>query len=177
MDTRGASNVVGVVLLVGLVVVLASAVGTASVGVLDESVKPAPYVASAHGELTASGLEATEKSVLLVHEGGDAVNLSAVHIVVRKVGQGREGRLVGLPSADDTLDADEFEGDDVFDNRDGFIAGAITLEDGDGVWEAGESIRFRLAGPLPPGETVIVRMVHVKTRTVLFECTLTATEE
>lgn len=170
------SSVVSTVLLVAVVVVLATSVGTVALTLGDGPDEPTPVVSSVTGDLTASGGSATEKSVLLRHEGGDDVDVSEIEIVVEKADGDERGRLVGLPAEEDELEAANIEGDDIFDERDGYLAGSLTLADDDGVWSAGEAMRFRLTGALDPGDRVAVTLVHTESGGVIGRTTLTATD-
>lgn len=170
--------VVGVVLLVGLVLVLATAVSAATVAAAGDLTDPAPTVAQASGEYDrygAGGGRYTEQVIRVTHVAGDTLSVANLELAVDASDAcGKTGRLVNLPVAgDDPRPTSEYvRGEDIFDNAANAVEGPIGTGDvdDDGEWSAGETAQFRLSTsecPLEPGEHITVRVVHTPTNAVV----------
>jgi flagellin-like protein len=180
MDTitdRGVSSVIGVVLMVAVTVILAAAVGALAFELAGNEQDPVPRVANADAEFRVTG--GTDQFVRITHRGGDTVDVADLAIVVSFSEHPERSRLVGAPTT--TIDASDYEGDNVWDGSGGGIGGALADNEpagSDGKWSAGEPLEFRIASgdvDVNPGETVTVTVVHEPTGKVLLERTLRAT--
>lgn len=175
-ERRGVSSAIAVVLVVALVVVLAGVVGAYAFGFAEDLRDPSPNVAESKGELLANDESRFgDQIVRLTHVAGDSIEVRNVQIVVAVEGRTctARSRIVDLPA--NRLNESHVEGDDVFDGRDVEL-GAIDGED-DGVWSAGEFVRFRIAVgdcELHEGDEVRIRIVHRPTDSILIEETMTA---
>jgi len=185
LGERGVSPVVGVALLVGLTLLLATAVTTTALGYADELSDPAPAVAQASGEYdryATGGGRYTEQVVRITHRGGDSLSVPDIEIAVDATDAcGRSGRLVDLPAAgDDPRPTSRYvRGDDIFDNSADSVEGPIGTGDvdDDGEWSAGETAQFRLATRdcrLRAGDGITVRVVHTPTEAVVISQRLRA---
>jgi flagellin-like protein len=174
---RGASSVIGVVLMVAVTIVLAAAVGAFVLDVHSTRASP-PQIANADAELTNVHGSSTDQTVRITHRGGDTVDVADLEIVVSFSNSSKRSRLVGIPT--DTIDPADYEGDDVWDGSGDGIGGAIATDEpagSDGEWSSGEAIAFRIAKgnvELYQGDTVTVRIVHEPSGTVLIERTISA---
>jgi flagellin-like protein len=178
-SARGVSSVIGVVLMVAVAVILAAAVGTFALGFTNAIQEPAPQVANADAKLIADISGGGDQKVRITHRGGDTVNVSNLEIVVSFSDSSKRSRLVGIPT--DKIEASDFEGDDIWDGRNGIgTKGALAPSDpegADGKWSSGEFIEFRITSgsvPLSPGDRVYVKIVHEPSGNVLIDRTLTA---
>lgn len=84
--SRGQSELVGVVLLIGVFVVVATLIGVAIIGNVLSQADDAPLVEA--------NVSATADNVTIVHAGGDAMDVDDVFVVVRRDTE----RTVGLGS-------------------------------------------------------------------------------
>lgn len=104
-NQRGASTVIGVVLMVALVVVLAATVSVFVLGFGEESDEPAPIVVETSGEFV-PGSGTDEQVVRLTHIGGDTVDVENLEIAVRAFDPDgaliTESRMVNLPGTGST---------------------------------------------------------------------------
>lgn len=175
---RGVSSVIAVVLMVAVTIVLSVAVGAFVFSITESQQEPAPQVANADATLVADVAGGTDQTVRITHRGGDTVNVSDMEVVVSFADHPEHSRLVGAPTA--MIDADDYEGDDIWDGRYGGIGGALASnepEGSDGEWSSGEALEFRIANryvSLDPGDTVTVTVVHEPSGSVILERTLTA---
>lgn len=178
---RAVSSVVAVVLMVAVTVILAAAVGSFALQFTDAEQDPAPQVANADAKFLADVAGGSDQTVRITHEGGDAITVSNVEIVVTFADHPERSRLVGAPT--DTIGPDDYEGDDIWDGSNRGIGGALASnepEGSDGEWTASEPIEFRIANgdvSLSAGETVTVTIVHTPSGKVLLERTLTASAD
>ena len=172
---RGVSPVVSVVLLVGVTVILAATVSAFALGVADGVGDVPPLVSESSGELAVQdGFDGG--IVRLTHLGGDPVPTDEIVIAVDAEGAcGKSGRLVNLPAPGGSPNpTDEYvRGEDVFDNSNGILEGPIG--EAGGVWEAGETVSFRLASSecaLDRGEEITVSVIHTATESIVMDETL-----
>jgi FlaG/FlaF family flagellin (archaellin) len=175
---RAVTPVVGVALLVGLVLLLATAVSAATVAVAGDLTDPAPTVSQTSGEYdryASGGGRYTEQVIRVTHVAGDTLTVSNLELAVDASDAcGKAGRLVNLPAAgDDPRPTSEYvRGEDIFDNAANSVEGPIGTGDvdDDGEWSAGETAQFRLSTsecPLEPGDSITVRVVHTPTDAVV----------
>lgn len=170
---RGTSPVVGVVLLVGITVLLASVMG-AFVAFGEATVEPAPRT-----HFTAS-LDATDgwpdgQRLQVVHEGGDAVQASEIALVLEIDRVDAASRLTGFPTR--RLTDDNVRGPDVFDNGYAGVDGVLDAAYTDGRWESGDRASLRIAQTnldVRPGDRVRVRIVHEPSNAVLANLAVSA---
>jgi flagellin-like protein len=179
-DERAVTPVVGVVLLVGVTVVLASAVGAFALGFTDGVAERGPSIRTTAEPLSAYDPGAGQgQEVRITHEAGDPVAVEHLAIVVAVPSADTRSRLVGFPVSSDKLAAANIDGPDFFDERHGETVGAISTDtpDTDGRWSAGDTVGFRITSgdvELDPGDRVEVRLVHVPSGTVFVAETLVA---
>lgn len=171
---RATSPVVGVVLLVGLTVVLAGV--SAAVVALDASTtEPAPRV---HLDVR---LDATDgwpdgQQLRLVHEAGDALDVSEIALVVVLRRVDAHARVAGFPAR--RLTDGNVTGDSVFDRTYAGVDGALDAAYADGRWRSGEAATVRIAQravDVRPGDRGRVRVVHEPSGTALADRVVTAT--
>jgi len=156
---RAAAPAVGVVLLVGLTVLLASTV-VAAVGLDRARTEPAPQVALS-AELSATDGWPDGQRLQLVHEGGDTLTVADLAVVVTFERTGDRARLSGFPTR--RLTDEHRDGADLFDLTYAGVDGELDAAHTDGRWAAGETASVRIAqGELDvrPGDRVTVRVVH-----------------
>lgn len=177
--SRGISPVIGTVLLVAIVVVLAAAVSALVLGLGDGLRDPGPDVGQSSGELEAQS--GTDGGVITItHEGGEPVSVEDLEIAVDATDAcGDRDRLVDLPE-NDSNNAGRFADSNV---ESGSISDSIVdagtstdlkvLDSRTGNrFEAGTSLQFRLESgecPLSDGDTVVVRVVHTPSNSVIIE--------
>jgi flagellin-like protein len=171
---RAVSPVIGVVLMVALTVILAATVGVAFLGFADQLTQPAPYVSQSSGEFQSDIAGGGDQIVTLFHDAGDPVDVSEIVIRVSFSEHSAVGTLLNLPAeGDDPQPTDQYvRGDDVFDNSANSVSGSIGTEppDTDGIWAAGDIIRFRLASSavsVERGEIVTVKILHRPSESVV----------
>jgi FlaG/FlaF family flagellin (archaellin) len=161
--------------MVAVVVVLASTVSVFAFGFTGDVNQPAPIVAQSSGELVYDRPGSNDQIVRLTHVAGDGLDVSELEIAVDATEAcGKHSRMVNLPT--NTLGPANYNGDDIFDyfSPDG---GQLDTS-ADGTWSAGETATFRLANTeceLNDGDTVVIRVVHTPTNSVIIKETLTAT--
>ncbi|MGB9987338.1 type IV pilin [Salarchaeum japonicum] len=175
---RAVSPVIGNILLVAIVVILAATISMFALGVTDELTQPSPTVGHASAELVMQdGYEGG--TVRIRHIAGDTLSASDLEIAVNAQDAcGKSGRLVNLPaSGGDPVPTSEYvRGNDIFDNSYNSVSGPIGETSGE--WSAGETAAFRIAGTecqLNHGDTIVVRVVHTPTNSVIIKQTLTVT--
>ncbi|MFB6250934.1 MAG: type IV pilin [Halobellus sp.] len=175
-SSRAVSSTIATVLLVAIVVTLAATISVFGFGNVEDLRSPAPVVGESSGELVPQDGN-SGGIVRITHLGGDTLQASNLEIVVdAEEACGKTGRLVNLPaSGGDPRPEDEYEGGDyVFDNSYNSVSGPIG-ETG-GRWDAGETSSFRIAVSecgLDQGETIVVRVVHTPSNSVVIDETLT----
>ncbi|WP_436911160.1 type IV pilin [Halosimplex marinum] len=170
---RAASPVVGVVVLVGVTVLLASTV-VAAVGLDRARPQPAPQV-SLDAELSATDGWPDGQRLRIVHEGGDTLSVADLAVVVAFERTGDRARLSGFPTG--RLTDEHRRGADLFDRTYAGVDGALDATQTDGRWTAGETATVRIAqGELDvrPGDRATVRVVHREAGAVLAERVVTA---
>jgi flagellin-like protein len=170
---RAASPVVGVVVLVGVTVLLASTV-VAAVGLDRARPGPAPQV-SLDAKLSATDGWPDGQRLRLVHEGGDALTVADLAVVVAFERTGDRARLSGFPTG--RLTDEHRRGADLFDRTYAGVDGALDATQTDGRWTAGETASLRIAqGELDvrPGDRATVTVVHEEADAVLAERVVTA---
>lgn len=165
--------VVGVVTLVGIVAILAATVSVTTLALADGVSEPAPTV-SASGSLDARVPSGPDQVVRLVHVAGEPVSVRALELVVDATDScGKRSRIVGVPTT--TLGPPNYQGADIFDY---FSPDGGQLEpSADGVWSAGERLRFRLAEHecgVAAGDELHVRVVHRPSGAVIVETVVAA---
>ena len=177
-DRRAASPVVGVVLVVALVVIVAAGVGWAGLGFSEQLREPAPNVAESNGEFVADpGI--TGQIVRLTHVAGDSMAISNIEILVdAECADGdAQGRIVSLPPDGNSLNAENIEGTDFFDESSFRSDRTVLRSDTTNTLSAGEFIQFRMisgACEVPAGNKVSVRVIHTPSESVVIEEILTA---
>ena len=172
---RGVSPVVSVVLLVAITVVLAATVSAFALGVADTVKEVPPLVSESSGELVVQ--DGNDGGIVrLTHLGGDPVPADEIVIAVdAEDACGKSGRLVNLPApGGDPNPTEEYvRGEDVFDNSYNSVGGPIG--EAGGMWEAGETVSFRLASSeceLDRGEEITVAVIHTPTESIVIDETL-----
>lgn len=156
---RAATPVVGVVLLVGLAVLLAS-VAVAAVGFDRARPEQTPQV-DLDADLSATDGWPDGQRLRLVHEGGDTLTVADLAVVVEFERTGAHARLSGFPTR--RLTEDRRRGADLFDRTYAGVDGALDAVHTDGQWTAGETASVRIAQnelDVRPGERATVRVVH-----------------
>lgn len=177
---RAVSPVVGTVAVVALVVTLAA--GVFAAGLAMDSLGGSPpnaRIAAADLPAACTGCGPSDQVVRLTHRGGNPIPVEEVELAVRIPASNQQARLVNLPLATNCLPDGHVEGTDIFDGGCGRVGGPVTAvgPDSDGVWSAGETVRFRLkkaAVRLAPGDEVAVRVVHAPSGTTVVTATATA---
>ena len=181
---RGASSVIGVILMVAVVVILAAIVSVAAFGFVNDISEPAPNVADTTGEFEAGG-NLGEQVVRITHIAGEDVALNELEIVVRASGKSMsdtEVRLVNLPPSLSTFDTNSYEGNDGLAS--GFGVSDGVLFDDSSSWGAGQTIKFRIpvgaadfrdppVGSNPDADELEVTIVHTPSGTVISQNTFT----
>jgi flagellin-like protein len=156
---RAASPVVGVVVLVGVTVLLASTV-VAAVGLDRARPHPAPQV-SLDAKLSATDGWPDGQRLVLTHGGGDDLRVADLALVVEVERTGDRARVVNLPTR--RLDGESVEGPAVFDRTYAGVDGAFDAAHTDGAWTAGERTSLRIAQravDLRSGDVLTLRVVH-----------------
>lgn len=138
---RATSPVVGVVLLVGLAVMLATAGGVLlAVGSpLDEPPPRATFEAT----LDASDGWPDGQRLRVVHTAGEPVPVDELALVVHLDRVPARARLSGFPTR--RLTGENVRGEDFFDSGYAGIDGALDAAHTDGRWASGESTSVRIA--------------------------------
>jgi flagellin-like protein len=171
---RGLSSVVGTVTLVALVVVLATGVLAAGMAMATfGDPQPVATVEAATTTAACGGCGPDDQVVRLRHRNGDPLPMADLEFIVSVPGR-ESARLVDLPLSTNCVRDTHVEGPDLFDGRCGRVGGSLTSvgADSDGVWRAGETVRFRLqkrAIRLAPGDEVTVSVVHTPSGSVVAE--------
>lgn len=145
MDNYGVSSVIGVVLMAGVVVILASVLGVFALGTAENINDPTPIVGQTSGEFE-PGSNSDQQIVRITHVAGDSVNVENMEIIVRASGPGdnlpTEARLVDLP-AEGQFMTDNIDGNaDLIDSR--TRTADIIEDDSSNTWSAGKTIEFRV---------------------------------
>lgn len=167
-DSRAVVPVIGIVALVAVTVVLAALVGASAFALADPSVPPTAFV-DADPPVATAASPGDDQRVTIRHDRGDSIPAEEIELVVSLPEYDRETRLVGLPTAG-ALPAESVDGDDIVDRRENRLVGPA-FEGGE--WDSGERIGFRIKSyrddgvSLAPGDTVVVRIVHVPTGSML----------
>jgi len=186
-ESRGASSVIGVILMVALVVILATVISIFSLGFVDNLREPAPNIADSSGAFVPQAGN-DGGIVLLTHEAGDTVRVEELEIAVRAecADRVKQGRIVNLPAgAGNAIRASDgqIEEDNIFDERSlNTIDNAVSqVNDGGALlkaqYAAGDTILFRLPKnkcELTSGSEVTVRIIHTPSQSVIIEKQLTA---
>jgi flagellin-like protein len=187
MESRGASPVIGVILMVALVVILAAVISTVSLGFVDELREPMPNIAQSSGGFTPQ--DGNDGGIVLLrHEAGDSVRVEELEIAVHAecTGGTKQGRIVNLPAgAGNAIRASDgqIKGDNIFDERSlNTIDNAVgQVNDGGALlktrYTAGEMILFRIPKnkcELTPGSETTVRVIHTPSQSVIIKKHLTA---
>jgi len=158
---RAATPVVGVVLLVGLTVLLASvAVAVAAVGFDRARPEPAPQV-RLDADLSATDGWPDGQRLRLVHEGGDTLTVADLAVVVAFERTGAHARLSGFPTR--RLTDEHRRGADLFDRTHAGVDGELDAAHTDERWTAGETASVRIAQgefDVRPGERATVAVIH-----------------
>lgn len=180
---RSVAPVIGEILLVAIVVILASVLAVYALGFTDSATDPAPTIGQSTGELVA-GNDTTEQVVTIKHQGGDAVDVSELEIIVDATADcDAEARLVDLPSdggLDETIVAANIEGeDDLIDQSPGLAGPLIGTAGSENTFVAGTKIEFRIPVMgcdfrLSDNDTVTIQVIHVPSNTILIDERLTA---
>ena len=192
-DSRAVSSAIATILLVAILIVLATTISGAFLGVGSELREPAPNVAQSSGEFVRQ--EGFSGGIVrITHLAGDTVPVADLEIAIDATDAcGRTARILNLPADNDIPDGQAFT-DDNFENGDATIiseglrggsafgnkqqwdAGVLHTAN-DNTFRAGSSFEFRIAVgecPLDAGDHVIVRVVHTPSNSVLVEKDLTA---
>lgn len=145
MNNRGVSSVIGVVLMVGIVVILASVVGVFVLGTTEDINDPAPIVGQTSGEFEPGG-GSDQQIVRITHVAGDSVDVENIEIIVRASGPSddlpTEARLVDLPAEGQYM-TDNINGNSGLIDS-GTSTANIIEEDSSNAWSAGKTIEFRV---------------------------------
>ncbi|MFO7834895.1 MAG: type IV pilin [Halohasta sp.] len=177
-DRRAASPVVGVVLVVALVVIVAASIGWAGLGFSEQLREPAPNVAESNAEFVAdTGISG--QIIRLTHVAGDSMEISNIEISVdAECADGdAQGRIVALPPDGNSLDAENIEGTDFFDESSFRSNRTVLRSDTTNMFSAGEFIQFRMistACEVPAGNDITVRVIHTPSESIVIKETLTA---
>lgn len=146
---RGVSPVVGVLVMIGIVIILASVVSVFTFGLTERLDDPTPVTGQTTGEFeVGSGVD--EQIVRIDHVAGDQIDVENIEIVVEATGPSLEtrARLVDLPTDDffDTaIGSTNIEGDDrLIDERFSAPNQVIVPVDSND-WTTGDTIQFRIA--------------------------------
>ncbi len=186
---RGASSVIGVILMVAVVVILAAIVSVAAFGFMRNINEPAPNVADTAGEFEA-GADSDEQNVRITHLGGEPVPVEDIEIIVRATGPGSElpteARLVDLPAGVTRGFPDEqnINGETSLISRGSGVDNQIWTEEDSNTWSAGDTIQFRVAvgeadfrdppeGSNPDADKLEVIIVHTPSGAIISEHTFT----
>lgn len=145
MSSRAVSSVIGVVLMVGVVVILASVVGVFALGTTENIKEPAPTVGQTSGEFEPGP---NKQVVRITHIAGDTINVENIEIIVRASGSevNTEARLVNLPGDGfftRSLDDSNIEGNEDLIDQSYQSARIVVVEDSNS-WSAGQTIEFRV---------------------------------
>lgn len=143
---RAVSPVISVILMVAITVILTATISVFVLGFTEDLNDTAPTVGQTTGEFVAGG-DRDDQVVRITHVAGDSVAVEEIEIIVRASGPGvdTEAQLVNLPSASSSrLLNENIDGDDnLIDQR--FGSAELIVDDGTGVWSAGETIEFRIS--------------------------------
>ena len=173
-DDRAAVPVVGVVTLVGMTVVLAALIGSTAFAHADLTAPPLVVTNTDEPVTAATAGADDDQQVRIYHERGDSVPANEIEILVLLPDHDRETRLIDLPTEGE-LTTSGFDGDDIVDRRANRLTGPA-FEGGE--WSVGEPIGFRIKSyrddgvALTPGDSVVVRVVHIPTGTMLVDTEL-----
>ncbi|WP_253738720.1 type IV pilin N-terminal domain-containing protein [Halohasta salina] len=175
---RATSSVIGIVVLVAMVLIVAATVGWAGLGFSEQLREPAPNVAESNAKFVAdSGI--TGQIVRLTHVAGDSIAVSNIEILVdAECDDGdAQGRVVALPPDGNSLDAENIEGTDFFDESSFRSDRTVLRSDTTNTLSAGEFIQFRMISgtcEVPAGNKVTVRIIHMPSDSVVIKEMLTA---
>jgi len=149
---RGSTSVAAIVLLVAITLGLSAVIGQAALPKFGLQDTPTSKV-------SIEDVDASENRVVLVHDGGDPLNVSQLEILTYVNGEPLEKQLEDPP----------YYGVSGF----GSIAGEIHSWR-DGIWEVSETCSYEIAKTtnspqISKGDTVTVKVVHTASETVVSE--------
>lgn len=185
--SRGASPVIGIILMVAVVVVLAAVVSVYSFGFIDNVRESGPNIAESSGAFTPQDGN-NGGIVLITHEAGDSVRVNDLEIAVRaECNSGaKQGRIVNLPAGAGNairVSDGQIENDNIFDERSlNTIDNAVNqVNDGGALlktqYSAGNTVLFRIPKDkceLTAGSEVSIRIIHTPSQSVIINKQLTA---
>ena len=169
-DRRAASSIIGVLLLVAVVIVLVTVAGGYLVSISDNVSEPAPVIADSTGEFIPQ--DGNDGGIVRIeHRAGDTASVHdlEVAVVAECAGGDKQGRLVDLPvTSGNSIDDDQIEGDNIFDQRSlNTFGGGALLQD---RYASSDTILFRIPDnkcDLAVGAEVVVRVVHLPSDSVV----------
>ncbi len=176
---RAVAPIISTILLVAIVVILAAVISVFVLDLGEQTTESGPAVSESSGTFEAFQSGSDEQIVRIRHVAGDTLDTENLEVVVDASDAcGKTGRIVNLPlgsvGASNTINQGNVEGDDIFDNSAGAVDhGALDAE----TYTAGDVIRFRIAKgdcTVQRDESLVVRVVHTPTNTVVIKKTLQA---
>lgn len=180
-DDRSVSPVVGVVLVVAITVMLAAVVALFAFGMTDETEEAGPYAGiQMDGTISIAGTAAgcAEEHVELTHQGGDAIPIENIEIIVRldSGSDSQESRI--HPPVSGYPDVEKYE--DLIDQNhvsSDCWQGIITQSGEE--WRAGKKLSFRVNNgnvgydhTIEKGDTIEVTVVDEEANKILGEVSL-----
>lgn len=170
---RAVTPVIGVILTVAIVVVLAAVVGTSVLAYSGYLEDPAPRIGESTAKLVPNVAGGDDQIVQMTHVAGDEVEVTDLDVVVDATEAcGETVRL--LDPTTTNVDPDDIEGTNILSDYE--LAGVFGTGSNE-VWSPGTNAELRLASSecdISSGETVVVRVVHTPSKTVIIDETLTA---
>ncbi|SNZ03999.1 flagellin N-terminal-like domain-containing protein [Natronoarchaeum philippinense] len=180
--SRASAPVVGAVLLIAVTVTAAGLVAFVAFEEVEEPPPPTPQNAEVTGALVEpadSPQACGGDSIRLVHQGGNAVELSRTYILVRPLdGPASEARIENLPTDGTTFEDEQIAYDPDNLINDNCVRGVAA--ENRGQWTAGTRIQFDLnsgAGTLDAGDRIEVVVVHEPSGGVVAEVQLTMRDQ
>ena len=156
---RATSPVVGVMVLIGITALLASAT-LALVGVDHARPHSAPQ-AHLSGDISSTDGWPDGQRLRLVHEAGDTLAVTDLALVIEISRADAHARVQGFPTR--RLTGEHVRGSDLFDGTYAGVDGELDTVHTDGRWEAGERASIRIAQgefDVLPGDQATVTVVH-----------------
>ena len=179
-DTHATSPVVGIVLLVAIAIILAVSVSTFALGIADETQEPPPLVGDSTGTYETGTQTCDDDIVRLTHVAGDTLELEETRVIVRLPDSGDiEASTTGFPVPSTTLSESEIGAENIDDSSNIFYSSGCVggvAANGDGTWEPGTSMSFKLNsgnGNIDSGDTISVIVVHEPSESIVVEHSIT----
>ena len=177
---RAVTPVISTILFVAIVVILATTVSVAVLGVAENLTEPAPIVSDTMGEFDAGNTQI----VRITHVAGDSIEVENIEIIVRASGPDpnlpAENRLVNLPGdytafcGGGVLTARHVQGADRLVQK-GCAPNQVITDGDSNTWSSGRTIQFQIRSGLANfsagggADELEVVIVHTESNAILSE--------